>query len=461
MWMICARSAKVGFSSAIGPKVARRLLSAVFAILLTTAMIPAQTSLLAQTLSADAAMVKTAREIHERVITLDTHIDFAPADLTGERNYSQRLETQFDLPKMIDGGLDALFFSIYVGQTRETQNPEALKPSGYERAYKAAVEKFDAVQRFTREIAPERIELALTATDVKRINAKGKKIALMGVENGYPLGEDLARVKEFYDRGARYFSLTHNGHNQLGDSHTGERDGWKWNGVSPLGKQVIAELNRLGIMVDVSHASKDAMMQTAALSKAPIIASHSAVRALCDVSRNMDDEQLLALKKTGGVIQVVAYGSFVKTTKPDSPERGAALAAARREHGLPEPTGPGQRARFQAALTRMPADQRAEYEKKLAAIDKQHPGDPQVNLKDFVDHIDYAVKLIGIDHVGISSDFDGGGGVIGWNDASETFNVTLELVRRGYTEAQIEKLWSDNLLRVMDQVERVAVELKK
>lgn len=175
----------------------------------------------------------------------------------------------------------------------------------------------------------------------------------------------------------------------------------------------------------------------------------------------MDDEQLQALKKTGGVIQVVAYSSFVKTTKPDSPERAAALAAARKEYNLPEPTGPGQRARFQAALTRMAADRRSEYEKKLAEIDKQHPGDPPANLKDFVDHIDYAVKLIGIDHVGISSDFDGGGGVIGWNDASETFNVTLELVRRGYTEQQIEKLWSGNLLRVMDEVERVARELQQ
>jgi membrane dipeptidase len=278
----------------------------------------------------------------------------------------------------------------------------------------------------------------------------------MGVENGYPLGEDIARVKEFYERGARYLSLTHNGHNQLADSHTGERDGWKWNGLSPLGKKVIAELNRLGIMVDVSHASKEAMMQTAALSKAPIIASHSAARALCDVSRNMDDEQLQALKKTGGVIQVVAYSSFIKTTKPDSAERAAALAAARKDFNLPEPTGPGQRARFQAALTRMAVDQRAEYETKLAEIDKQHPGDPPVSLKDFIDHVDYAVQLIGIDHVGISSDFDGGGGVIGWNDASETFNVTLELVRRGYTEQQIEKLWSGNLLRVMEDVQRIA-----
>ena len=418
-------------------------------------------STLAQTNSIEEALMKKARAIHEKVITLDTHIDFSPADLVGERNYTQRLDTQFNLPNMIEGGLDALFFSIYVGQTREAQNPDTFEPAGYDRAYKLAVEKFDAVHRFTREIAPDKIELALNTTDVRRINAQGKKAALMGVENGYPIGEDIARVKEFYDRGARYMSLTHNGHNQLADSQTGERDGWKWHGLSPLGKQVIVEMNRLGIMVDISHVSKETMMQTAALSKAPIIASHSAARALCDVSRDMDDEQLLALKKTGGVIQVVAYSSFVKTTRPDSTDRTDALAALRKEYGLPEPTGPGQRARFQAALKRLSADHRAQYEKKLAEIDKQHPGDPPANLKDFVDHIDYAVKLIGIDHVGISSDFDGGGGVIGWNDASETFNVTLELVRRDYTEQQIEKLWGGNLLRVMDEVQRVAAELQK
>ena len=416
---------------------------------------------LAQTSSVEEMLVKKARAIHEKVITLDTHIDFSPGDLVGERNYTQRLETQFNLPNMIDGGLDALFFSIYVGQTRETQNPDAFKPAGYEHAHKLAVEKFDAVLRFTSEIAPDKIELALNAADVRRINAQGKKVALMGVENGYPIGEDIARVKEFYDRGARYLSLTHNGHNQLADSQTGERDGWKWNGLSPLGKQVIAEMNRLGIMVDVSHASKESMMQTAALSKAPIIASHSAARALCDVSRNMDDEQLLALKKTGGVIQVFAYSGYIKTTRPDSADRTAALAALRKEYNLPEPTGPGQRARFQSALTKLSADNRAQYEKKLAEIDKQHPGDPPATIRDFVDHIDYAVKLLGIEHVGISSDFDGGGGVIGWNDASETFNVTLELVRRGYTEDQIEKLWGGNLLRVMDEVQRIAGALQK
>src|SRR5258705_1868626 len=399
--------------------------------------------------------------MHEKVNNLDTKFDSKPANLTGERNYTQRLETQFNLPNMIDGGLDALFFSIYVGQTREAQNPDAFTSAGYERAYKLALENFDAVQRLTREIAPAKIELALTAADVRRIHAKGKTVALMGVENGYPLGEDLSRVKEFYDRGARYLSLTHNGHNQLADSHTGERDGWKWNGVSPFGKQVVADLNRLGIMADVSHASKESMIQTAARSKAPIIASHSAPRALCDVSRNMDDEQLLALKKTGGVIQVFAYSSFIKTTKPDTAERSAALATARKEFNLTNQTGPGQRARFQAALKALPAEQLAQYEKKLTGIDKESPGDPPANLKDFVDHIDYAIKLIGIDHVGISSDFDGGGGVIGWNDAGETFNVKLELLRPGYSAEQIEKPWGGNLLQGMEEVQHRRPELQK
>jgi membrane dipeptidase len=410
---------------------------------------------------ADSALRQDARAIHEKVITLDSHVDFSPADLIGERNYTQRLETQFNLPKMNDGGLDALFFVVYVGQTRETQNPDALNAAGFGRAYRAAIEKFDAVRRFVHEIAPDKMELALTSGDLRRIRAQGKKTALMGVENGYPIGEDIGRIQEFHQRGARYLSLVHNGHNQLADSHTGERDGWKWQGLSPLGRQAVAEINRLGIMVDISHASKESMMQTAALSKAPIIASHSAVRALCDVSRNLDDEQLLTLQKAGGVIQLVAYGGFVKTTQPDSPERTAASAALRREFNLPDSTSPRQRGLFNGALTRMSDGQRAEYGEKLAAIDEQYPGDPPATVKDFVNHIDYAVSLLGIDHVGIASDFDGGGGVTGWNDASETFNVTLELVRRGYTELQIEKIWSGNLLRVMDAVERVAEELQR
>jgi membrane dipeptidase len=423
---------------------------------LFTMMTTASSSLSEQPSAEKTDLLRHARAIHEQVLTLDSHIDFAPADLASERNYTQRLDTQFNLPKMIEGGLDGLFFIIFVAQTRESQNAEALKAPGFERAYHRALEKFDAVHHFTHAIAPDKIELACTAVDARRIHAAGKKIAFIGVENGYALGEDLRLVQEFYDRGARYLSLTHNGHNQLADSHTGERDGWKWDGVSLLGEEVIAAMNRLGIMVDVSHASKNAMMQMAALSKAPIIASHSAVRALCDVSRNLDNEELLALQKTGGVIQVVAYDGFIKTTRPDSPERLSALAALRKEYDIPATNGPGQRARLPSALPEWPDERRRQFESRLAEIDHQYPGDMPAAVKDFVDHIDYAVDLIGIDHVGISSDFDGGGGLIGWNDASETFAVTLELVNRGYSEAQIAKLWGENLLRVMEEVEQIA-----
>jgi membrane dipeptidase len=414
-----------------------------------------------QASSAEDRLVKVSRAIHETVITIDTHVDISPANFTAEQNYTQRLDTQVNLPKMFEGGLDAVFFSVFVSQAREADHPDAFKPAGYERAYKAALEKFAAIHRLTEEIAPDKIELALTSADVRRISARGKKVALIGVENGYPIGEDVGRVREFYERGARYMSLTHDGHSQLSDSHTGEREGWKWNGLSPLGKEVVAEMNRIGLMIDVSHPSKASMMQSLALSKAPIIASHSAVRVLCDVSRNLDDEQLVALKRNGGIMQVVAYGSFVKTPKPDSPERAAALAVLRKQFNLPEPAAPGQRGPGRGVLARLSAERRAEYDNGLAEIDKKYPGGPPPTVKDFVDHIDYAVKLMGIDHVGIASDFDGGGGIWGWNDASETFNVTLELVRRGYTEAEIRKLWGGNLLRVMDEVQRIAGKLQK
>jgi membrane dipeptidase len=216
----------------------------------------------------------------------------------------------------------------------------------------------------------------------------------------------------------------------------------------------VAELNRVGIMIDVSHPSRASMMQTLELSRAPIIASHSSVRALCDHSRNLDDEQLLALQRNGGVAQMVALSSYVRTPPPDSPERTRAIAALRAEFGLPAQGG--GRGAF-AALT---PEQRTAYRDRLRALDAEFPPPPRATVADFVDHVDYAVRLIGIDHVGISSDFDGGGGVEGWDNAGETFNVTLELVRRGYTEEQIGKLWSGNLLRVMDEVQAVARRLQ-
>ena len=443
---------------------------------------------------ADDALVTRARAIHDRVIALDTHDDISPANFTPERNYTQDLGNQVNLPKMVKGGLDASFFIVYVGQG-------PLTPEGYNDAYQQAVAKFDAIHLLTEKIAPNQIELALTAADVRRINKAGKKIALIGVENGYSLGDAstaVKRVKEFYDRGARYLSLAHNGHSQLGDSNTGEATGeWLHNGLSDLGKQVIAEMNRVGIMVDLSHPSKQSNMQAIALSKAPVIASHSAARALCDHSRDLDDEQLLAIKKNGGVVQTVAFAAYVKTPPPPTAERVAALTKLEEQFGLPAgsvgrggrgggrgrgagagpggapaaaaaapgataPAGAQGRGRGRGgALAQLPDDKRAEAEKLLAEIDKQFPPPPRANVKDFVDHIDYIVKKIGINHVGISSDFDGGGGIDGWNDASETFNVTLELVRRGYSEDQIGKIWSGNLLRVMEEVRQVAVKMQK
>jgi membrane dipeptidase len=423
-------------------------------------------------------LVARARAIHERVITLDTHNDIEPSDFTPSCNYTMRLTTQVNLPKMKEGGQDVSFMIVYVGQSNPPQVADAFQPSGYDRAYKTAIAKFEAVHRLTEQIAPKEIELALTPADVVRIAKSGKKVAVIGVENGYPIGTDIKRVKEFFDRGGRYMSLAHNGHSQLADSNTGEANNeWRWGGLSPLGRQVIEEMNRLGIMVDVSHPSKGSMMQAIGLSKAPVIASHSSVRKLANVTRNIDDEMLMAMKTNGGVVQMVALAGYVKA---DPPERGPALTALRTEFALNPPPGGGRGAAPAtppcpvegakappaddngrgAAIAKLTPERRAAYEKRLAELDKKWPAAGRATVKDFVDHIDYAVKLIGIDHVGISSDFDGGGGIEGWNSAAETFNVTLEMVRRGYTEEQIGKIWSGNLLRVWGDVEKVAKQLQ-
>jgi membrane dipeptidase len=433
----------------------RRLLHTLAAAAAFTAIAAGQTAN-----QGDAALIRKARAIHDRVIALDTHADIDPANFSWSLNYTKDLETQVTLPKMTRGGLDAAFFIVYVGQG-------PLTPEGFDSAYAAAVEKFEAIHRLTKALAPGQIELALTAEDVRRINAKGKKVALIGVENGYPIGSDIRRVKEFYDRGGRYLSLAHNGHSQLADSNTGEASGsWTHNGLSALGRQVVAEANRWGIMLDVSHPSKQANLQVMELSEAPVIASHSSVRALCNHSRNMDDQQLDALGKNGGVIQIVALDTYIKAPGVASPERTEALSRLDQEFGLPAQgrgraggSGRGGRGRA-AALAQLPYEKRTEYQKRLAGIDAKYAPPVRATVKDFVDHIDYVVKKIGVDHVGISSDFDGGGGIEGWNDAGETLNVTVELVRRGYTEEQIGKIWSGNLLRVMEQVAKVAKELQ-
>jgi len=455
-------------------------------------------SVMAAQAQPDQALIERARGIHDRVITMDTHVDISAARFTPTCNYTMRLTTQVNLPKMKEGGLDAPFLIVYVGQG-------SLTPEGFDNAYRQAVEKFDAVHRLTKEIAPNEIELALTPADVVRINKAGKKVAIIGIENGYPVGTDLERVKEFFERGGRYMSLAHNGNSQLADSNSTEAaNGGVHGGLSELGRQVIAEMNKWGMMVDISHPSKAANMQAIALSKAPVIASHSSVRALANHSRNMDDELLLALKKNGGVMQTVAFATYVKVddnaqARQDAVQAlgqefgltaaaGGGRGAGGRQGGAQQPAagqavacpvedgasagtapqaagragggGGGRGGANAAVVAALPDDRRAEYTRRLSEINAKYPVPERATVADFVDHIDYAVKLIGIDHVGISSDFDGGGGVTGWSSASETFNVTHELVRRGYPEEQIAKLWSGNLLRVWAEVEKVAKQIQ-
>lgn len=403
----------------------------------------------------DAALVARARAIHDRVMTLDTHVDISPAAFRRDTlNYVTGIaRNQVDIPKMEAGGLDAAFLIVYVGQARTIDSATMAS------AYAQAIEKFTAVHRLTDSLAPTRVGFARTADEARRIYASGRKVIFIGIENGFSVGTDLTRIRQFAELGGRYLSLAHNGHSQLSDSNTGERDGvWLHNGLSPLGRQAIGELNKWGIMIDISHPSKASMLQTLELTKAPIIASHSGVRALCNHSRNLDDEQLLGLKKNGGVVQLVAFNSYVKCNPARDAERMGAIEALRKQYGV---TGTNPR-EVSLSVQALPDDRRNAY---LAAQEditaRRYPADPRATVKEFVDHIDYTVKLIGIDHVGISSDFDGGGGVVGWENASETFNVTLEMVRRGYTEQQIEKIWSGNTLRVLTQVQAVASRLQR
>jgi len=370
----------------------------------------------------DVQLLQKAQLIHLKTTTLDTHDDINVKNFTDTLNYTMDTDTQVNLPKMESGALDVAWFIVYTGQSELTKE-------GYKKAADNAQAKFDAIHRLVKEYAPDKIGLAVSSEDVDSLRKIGKKVAMIGVENAFPLGEDLNEVKRYYDLGARYMSLAHNGHNQFSDSNTGEFDNTsKHNGISELGKKVIDSMNYYGIMVDISHPSKEAIRQTIAHSKAPIIASHSAARALSDHPRNLDDEQLQWVKESGGVVQTVALALFVNKEKHE---------------------------KYLEALKNL---ENPEDEAALAALKKEHP---PVDVADFIDQIDYIKNKIGIDHVGISSDFDGGGGIEGWTDASETFNVTLELVKRGYSEEEIEKIWSGNLLRVLDETAKVASDLQK
>ena len=339
-----------------------------------------------------------AKKIHNEVITIDTHCDIDLKNFTDDYNYSINTESQVNIPKINKGGLDVPWLVVYTAQ-------DSLNKKGYKKAYENAINKFDAIHRLINNYSNGQLRLATSSSDVFDIVNSGRKAVMIGVENGYPIAENIDIIDEFYERGARYMSLSHNGHNQLSDSNTGEYDGfYLHNGLSDLGKKAVIRMNKLGMIIDISHPSKESIIETLKLSKAPLIASHSSARQLCNHARNLDNELLDLIKQNRGVVQTVAFATYLKEESTFDPNK--------------------------------------------------------VSVKHLVDHIDYMVSYMGIDHVGISSDFDGGGGVLNWKDASETFNVTYELVKRGYSKEEIKKLWGLNLLRVLDEVEKISKELK-
>jgi len=425
--------------------------------LITTFNVLLLVTFAAQAQNPEAGLFEKAWAIHEKVITIDTHNDINISNFTDSLNYTMNLNTQVNIPKMEEGVLDVSWFIVYTGQGK-------LNAEGYKSAYENAMSKFDAIHKLVTEFAPEKIGLATSSKEVRKLVNDGKLVAMIGVENAYPIGEDLENIEKFYNLGARYMSLAHNGHSQLSDSNTGEENNvWLHNGLSELGKKAVVEMNRLGMMIDVSHPSKEAIKQMFELSKAPLIASHSSARTLCNHSRNLDDELLLLFKKYGGVVQTVALDEYINA------EKHSAFDTAQTEIYKSLGNKMGFEVLSHDSMRNLSEDLRKAYDEGFEKVTEAAAPEieimknqlPPVNVADFVDHIDYIVNLIGIDHVGISSDFDGGGGIEGWKDASETFNVTLELVKRGYTEEEIAKLWGGNLLRVMDEVQAVAEELQK
>jgi membrane dipeptidase len=385
--------------------------------------------------SKEEQIEKKAARIHRAAFTIDSHTD-TPLRLmrTGfdftERHDPRESRSKIDLPRMKEGGMDGVFFAVFVGQGERT-------PEGNNRARQEAVTILDTINALLAR-NPGELELATQATDLKRISRSGKRAIYLGMENGYPVGADLSMLDTFYRRGIRYVTLVHTANNDICDSST---DSLEHGGLTPFGEQVVARMNDLGMMVDLSHASDETFYDVLKVSRAPVIASHSCARALCDNPRNLSDEMLLALKENGGVIQMCILSEYVKTPRP-YPERDSARQAVKEKFGNVNPYD-------------MDPATREAYMAEYYGVDRKFPRE-LATVSDAVDHIDHIVEVAGIDHVGIGTDFDGGGGLEDCFDESQMGNITLELVRRGYTASEIRKIWGGNLTRVLGEVERAA-----
>lgn len=391
--------------------------------------------LLASCASNGDRLERKAAEVHSQILTLDSHVD-TPLMLRregfdiGRRNDPRDGGGKLDFPRMVEGGLDAAFFAVFVGQG-------PLTPEAYKTSNRRALDIFDNIHS-TLDKHQDVAGLALSADDAYRLRDEGRLAIYIGNENAYPIGHDIGLLQKYYDLGSRYMGLSHSRHNQVCDSST-DSEAPLHGGLSEFGVDVVRELNRLGMIVDVTHISDDAFYDVIRVTKAPVIASHSNARAICDHPRNLDDDMIIALAENGGVLQLCVLSAYVKEMEPD-PERDEAFSRLREKWN-----------NFQD-LTDEEMDQaRTEWQD----LNRKYPA-PMATVADLVDHVDHVVNLVGIDYVGIGTDFDGGGALEDCYDVSELGNITLELVRRGYTKEEIEKIWSGNFMRVFREVEMVA-----
>jgi membrane dipeptidase len=385
---------------------------------------------------------KQVAELHNQVLTVDTHADTPMRLMRGTFNLgeyhdpAERGSGKVDFPRMKEGGLDAQFFAIFVGQGKRDDE-------GHARAKSYADRTIEAVKKACKDNA-ELAEIALTPDDGYRIEKAGKRAIYMGMENGYPIGKDITLVDKYYNDGVRYITLCHGGNNEICDSAT-DREGPEWDGLSPFGENVVARMNELGMIIDVSHLSDSSFYDVARLSKAPFMASHSCCRVLCDHPRNLTDDMLKVLAERDGVIQMCFVSSFLITPE-ENPRRNAALDSLRKARGD----------YYQIKDEKVKEAYREAYYEILETYPVK-----EASIEDLVDHIDHVVELIGIDHVGIGTDYDGGGGFPGANDVSELSNVTAGLMRRGYSKEDIEKIWGGNFMRVFRDVVKVSESLKQ
>ena len=390
-------------------------------------------------IDSEKELIEKALDIHNRILTLDTHADtplrmIQPGFDLSERHDPNETGSKLDYPRMVEGGLDAVFFAAFVAQ-------DIRNDDGHNRAKNLCLQMIDSVITSTNRNS-DMVGLALNPEDAYSLEKEGKRAIYIGIENGYPIGNDLSNVSLYYKKGVRYITLVHSSNNDLADSST-DSNGPEHEGLSDFGNEVVKEMNRLGIMVDVSHGSDSLFYDTIALSKAPIIASHSNARKVTNHERNMTDEMLKLMAKNGGVVQLTMLSNYLREVPPNA-EKDSAIAALRSS---------------MKPVVEMTEEEQNEARESIKKLNDMFPA-PMANVKNVVDHIDHIVNVAGIDHVGIGCDFDGGGGIEGVFDASEVMNITIELVRRGYSEDQIEKIWGGNLIRVFKEVQAIAEKIQ-